>query len=404
MKRKYLIFILLIVICGYFLFTYNYPDDLKINGNGTGLDLETELDMEKIKEEETQEVQEPKITTASILAVGDIMFHMPQNNAALNLDNKTYDFTNNFKYVKKYIQSADLSIANFETVVAEGRKYSGFPNFNSPIETLFAIEDAGFHILTTANNHCLDQGKIGLINTIDTIESLGMKNIGTYKSPDRDILIEDINEIKIGILAYCYGFNGMDYTLTEEERKYMISEIDEGKIKEDIEKAKKLDVDIVVVFIHWGHEYHDEPSSEQIELGRKMVEWGANIVLGSHPHVIQKSEIINSGGKDNFIIYSMGNFLSNQRFEIMNNKFTEDGIIVKIQVEKDFNNNNTTIRNIEYIPTWVRKYKIDNKFQYEILPIKDFLEDESLLNTLEEVEKVRIKESYQNTMNKMFKY
>lgn len=403
MKRKYIIFILLILIATNFLVACNFEKDFKIGKNKTSLNGNIEL-KENIIEESPEETSEPKITSASILATGDIMFHMPQNKAAFNSDTKSYDYSDNFKYVKKYIQSADLAVANFETVVAEDKECAGFPNFNSPIETLYAIKDAGFHILTTANNHCLDQGKNGLINTIDAIESVGMKNIGTYKAPNTPLMIEEINEIKMGLLSYSYGFNGMNFTLTEEEREYMISEIDEDKIKEDIEKAKDLGADIVIVFIHWGDEYHSEPSEEQIELGRKMVEWGANIIFGSHPHVIQKSEIINYNNQDNFIIYSMGNFLSNQRREIINNKFTEDGIMVKIEVEKNFTENETQIKNIQYIPTWVRKYKSNNKLEYEILPIEDFLKDEVLVNTLGEDEKIRLKESFQNTMEKMIEY
>ncbi len=93
------------------------------------------------------------------------------------------------------------------------------------------MKEAGFQILTTANNHCLDQGKKGLINTIDAIEAQGMKNIGTYKKPDTPILIEEINEIKLALISYTYGFNGMEYTLTEEEQGYMVNKIDEDKIK-----------------------------------------------------------------------------------------------------------------------------------------------------------------------------
>lgn len=404
MKRKYILFILIIVICACFLTGCNYISRLRTNKEGTSLEDEIEVKEDTI-EFEQEEMEEPKITNATILATGDIMFHMPQTRAAFNSGSKTYNFEDNFKYVKKHIESADLAVANFETVIAgEGIEYSGFPNFNSPIDTLSAIKDAGFHILTTANNHCLDQGKKGLINTIDAIEEKGMKNIGTYKVPNTPIMVEEINEIKLGLLSYTYGFNGMEYTLTEEERKYMISEINEDKIKKDIEKAKALDVDIVAVFIHWGNEYHQEPSDEQKQLGKKMVEWGANIIFGSHPHVIQKSEIINYGGMDNFIIYSMGNFLSNQRKESMNNKYTEDGIMVKIELEKDFIKGKTIIKNIDYIPTWVRRYKASNRLKYEILPIQEFLEDETLFNSLREMEQIRLKESFQSTIEKMIKY
>src|SRR5690606_25181020 len=199
--------------------------------------------------------------------------------------------------------------------------------------TIAALKNTGFDILNTNNNHALDQGKQGLINTIDNIESYGMKKIGTYKSREEDhILIEEVNGIKIAFLSYCYGYNGLEGFLTEEERSYMVSEIDEDRIKNEILEAKARGVDLISVIIHWGNEYQRSPSEYQLELGGKMVEWGANIIFGSHPHVIQKSEIIEYEGKNNFIIYSMGNFISNQRKATMGNKYTEDGIMVKVQI------------------------------------------------------------------------
>ncbi|MFS8540954.1 MAG: CapA family protein, partial [Tissierellales bacterium] len=282
---------------------------------------------------------------------------------------------------------------------------SGYPMFNSPVETLAALKNTGFDILNTNNNHALDQGKQGLINTIDHIKSYGMKNIGTYKSREDDhILIEEVNGIRIAFLSYCYGYNGLEGFLTEEEKSYMVSEIDEDRIKNEILEAKSRGVDLISVIIHWGNEYQRSPSEYQVELGRKMVEWGANIVFGSHPHVIQKSEIIEHEGKNNFIIYSMGNFISNQRKATMGNKYTEDGIMVKIHVEKDLNNGDTNIIDIEYLPTWVRKYEKNNKVKFEIIPIKDFLNNDELLSDLDSIERSRIKESYETTMEVMSEY
>lgn len=405
MKRKYNIFILILLIGSIsFLSACNLTPDIQANKNGTN-PLE-EIEPTNMEEENSkEEIVENKVVTGTILAAGDIMFHIPQVKSAYDSNSETYDFRDVFKYVKKYIDSSDLSLANFETVTAGGDvKYSGFPNFNSPKETLEAIKYSGFDILSTANNHCLDQKKNGLINTIDSIEEQGMKNIGTYKETNPPIMIEEINQIKIALLSYTYGFNGMEYTLTDEEQKYMVNKIDEDKIKEDIGKAKDLGVDTVVVFIHWGNEYQREPSEEQLELGRKMVEWGANIVFGSHPHVIQKTEIINHDGKDNFIIYSMGNFLSNQCEKNVDNKYTEDGVMVKVQLEKDLSKGETIIKDISYIPTWVRRYKDNNKLKYEIIPIEDFLKDEELQSKIEKSIIMRMKESYDDTIEVMTEY
>lgn len=403
MKRNHIYIILSILIIS-FLVVCNFHRDIYEPENKTSLTedvFQSDEILEDVPVEDTSE-KVPENTQATILATGDIMFHMPQIKGAYDENIGKYDFKHNFEYVKKYIKSADLAVANFETVTAgEDIPYSGFPNFNSPVETLDAIKYAGFHMLTTSNNHCLDQGKKGLLNTISAIEERGLINIGTYKEPAEDIFMMDINNIKIALLSYTYGFNGMGYTLTEEEQKYMVRKIDEDRIENDIQKTKDKGADIVVVFIHWGNEYQREPSEEQIKLGRKMVQWGANIILGSHPHVIQRSEIIQYNGKDNYIIYSMGNFLSNQRRETMDNKYTEDGVMVKLILEKDYSKKQTIIQDIEYIPTWVRRYKQDGRWVYQILPVKEFLNNEKLLSTIGKLEINRIEESLENTLTNL---
>lgn len=393
MKDKKLLLILIVLLLGITLsLSYFYiPREDSLEENNREITYEDEDG--QAKEEEKQE--EDKISTATILAAGDVMFHTPQIRGAYNSQSGTYDFNDNFSLVKKYIESVDLALVNFETVTAgSDRGFHGYPNFNSPVESLEALANAGFDILSTANNHSLDQGKVGVISTIEALKSYGLKNIGTYNEPSDKILIEKVNDINVGLLSYTYGCNGMEYTLTEEELDNMINIIDEDRIKSDIEKSVEKGADLVVVFIHWGNEYQREPSEEQMELGRKMVEWGANIVFGSHPHVIQKSEIIEHNGKDNFIIYSLGNFISNQRRETINNKYTEDGIMVAIEVEKNFTKNETIIKNITYTPTWVHKYSVDGVAKYEIIPI-----DESNLDEIDNSIHTKVKESYESTMS-----
>lgn len=339
---------------------------------------------------------EPEIANVKLLSVGDIMFHMPQVKAAY-LGDGNYDFRDNFKYVKNHISNADIAIANFETVTTgNDKKFSGFPQFNSPKETLFALKETGFDILSTANNHSLDGGKDGILNTLKFIEEYGLKSTGTYKDENNEFLIEEKNGIKLGFLSYTYGLNGLEFYLSEDELSYMINLIDEEKIKSDIEDVKKK-VDLVVVSVHWGVEYQREPNDTQIELGHKMVDWGANIVLGSHPHVLQKSEIIKKDGKDNFIIYSMGNFFSNQRKESMGNAFTEDGVMVEIDIEKDITNDKTVIKEVEFLPTWIYKYNESGKDNFRILSTNDILEQKLEINLSDSV-KNRIKMSQEDSM------
>lgn len=373
-------------------------NDDNVEGIGSSIGIEEELDHTIEPEEKT-----PPNIEITIAATGDIMFHSPQIKGAYNPETKEYDFNYSFEYVKKYIESVDLAIGNFETVTAgEGYKYQGYPTFNTPKSAITALKNAGFDVLSTANNHSLDKGKAGLINTIDNIKEHGLINVGTYKEPTEDILIQDINGIKAAILSYTYGCNGLEVLLTPEELSYMVNIIDEERIKSDIEKADLAQVDTTIVVIHWGNEYQREPSSYQVELANKMIEWGADIILGSHPHVIQRSELREYNGENKFIIYSMGNFISNQRRETLsigNRKYTEDGIIVKLTLEKDFSLGKTVIKDVDYIPTWVYRYSESGVQKHVILPTSEYIEEENDKFSKEVLS--RLKESYNNTIELM---
>ncbi len=369
--------------------------------------LDDKINAEEVENKGIEAIPEeeeiPPNVEITIAATGDIMFHAPQIKGAYNPKTKEYDFNFSFEHIKKYIESADLAIGNFETVTAgDEYGYKGYPTFNSPRTSVTALKNAGFDILSTANNHCIDKGKKGIINTIDNISEHGLKNVGTYKEPTDDILIQDINGINAAILSYTYGCNGLESLLTQEELKYMVNIIDEDRIKRDIENSEELGVDATIVFIHWGNEYQREPSEYQINLANKMIEWGADIILGSHPHVIQRSEMVEHNGENKFIIYSMGNFLSNQRRETLsvgNKKYTEDGIIVKLTLEKDFSLGKTMIKDVDYIPTWVYRYSAGGVQKHVILPTTEYLDQDN--NSLSKEVFKSIKESYNNTIKLM---
>ncbi|KGG80099.1 hypothetical protein Y919_08205 [Caloranaerobacter azorensis H53214] len=391
MKRKRLIISISIFFLFIFLFLAGYIADK----------YETSPKKKIIYHKKPDEILEKQLkqnykVQATIVATGDIMFHTPQIKSALDVKSGTYNFDDMFKPVKKYIESADLAIGNFETVTAgPEHRFRGYPTFNTPKSAIKTLKDIGFDVLSTANNHSLDVGREGLIETIENIHEFGLKNVGTYKNAEKKLLIEDVKGIKVAIMSYTYGCNGLESRLTKEELEYMVNFIDEDKIKGDIKIAKKQ-ADIVVIFIHWGNEYQREPSEFQVSLAQKMFEWGADIILGSHPHVIQKAEFKKIDGQVKYVIYSMGNFISNQRYETVKNRYTEDGVIVKIHLEKDLAQNSTKIKEVEYIPTWVNRYVSDGKYKYEILPTIDYLNgksegiSENLLN--------KLKVSYKATM------
>src|SRR5690554_191707 len=229
-KRNIFLVISISIIISLSVFGFSVYQTYKVLENSTitqSTPTMLEADMEEADEIIVEIVEEPKISNIKLLAVGDIMFHSPQFKAAYNNESSTYDFIPTFKHVKKYIESSDIAIGNFETVTAgEEVGFSGFPRFNAPKETLKALSEVGFNILSTANNHAIDKGRDGLIRTIDYINEYGMKNIGTYKERENNILIEEVEDIRIGFLSYTYGLNGLDSLLTKEELTYMVNLID----------------------------------------------------------------------------------------------------------------------------------------------------------------------------------
>lgn len=341
-------------------------------------------------------------TNIDILFAGDIMLHMPQVNSAKTENG--YDFNPVFKYVKPYIENADFAIANIETSFSKSNKpYSGFPLFNSPVEILDGVKYAGFDLLSTANNHVLDQGKDGIINMIDELEKRELNYVGTSKDLYTPYKIVDIDGIKVGIFTYAFYLNGLNSRLTDAERSNMINLYDEERAKKDIEDAKNNGAEFLILFLHWGNEYQTTASDYQRETARKLAEYGADIIIGSHPHVIQDSETIDTGDRKVNVFYSLGNFLSNQSKQTMGNSLTEDGAMIILKIVKDNTSNEVRLEDITTIPTWVYKRKANGKYEYSILPVEDAINGDLDIELSQNVMD-RLKKSYENTFTKLNLY
>lgn len=324
--------------------------------------------------------QEPallsKTSTLLISAVGDIMVHMPQIRAA-ELPGGGYDFKGVFEEVKPYIEKADIALANFETTIGTpNRGYSGYPRFSAPHQVLKALHFAGFDVLITANNHCLDWLEFGVENTLNKMDEYGIMHTGTARTVEESqrLLIIEKNDIKVGVLAYTYGTNGREAHVSAEKLSYMVNYFsDFDKVRQDIKRMEEAGTDVIIVFMHWGNEYERVPNDEQRDLAQRLVDAGADIVFGSHPHVIQPveiKEVAREGGamKKAFVAYSLGNFISNQR-----ERYTDSGVIMNVEIVKDHGENAVSIANIDYIPTWVYKYYRGGKARYRILPVEKYL-------------------------------
>lgn len=350
------------------------------------------------------------VKNITISAIGDIMAHDDQLKAQFDKDTNTYSFDNNFKYVKPYISNSDLAIGNLETTLAGPKaKYSSFPKFNSPDELADAIKDSGVDIVSTINNHTYDRGSDGVYRTLDVLNSKDIEHVGTQKNDeDENFLIKDVDGVKLGITAYSYGqvygsttaLNGLniDYNDLNNLNIFNSSYVDIAfnEIKDTLDVMNNKESDLQVVILHWGDEYTRQPNEFQKELAKKLCDYGVDIIIGSHPHMVQPIEMIKSDENDNetLVIYSLGNFLSNQRNEILNKKYTEDGVIANIGINKNLNTGETKISNVEYIPTWVNKYNNKNgKLTYEIIP----LINEKQFSKIDNLPIDKAKKSYDNT-------
>jgi poly-gamma-glutamate synthesis protein (capsule biosynthesis protein) len=305
------------------------------------------------------------IVTAKLCFVGDLMCHSTQFNYA-KVEADSFYFSGVFKEVKNFLTEPDLTVGNLETVIAGNNKgYSGYPYFNAPDDFIYTLKESGFNLLITANNHALDQGEDGVDRTIVIINQNKIHRTGTFNSQkDQDsIRIFMINSIKIAILAYTENINGLS---VPKGKDYIINLIDEEKIKADIQKARLKDVDVVLVHLHYGTEYKREPNDYQKEIVDKIISYGADIIIGGHPHVIQPFDYfktINTKIDSGFVAYSMGNFVSNQRW-----RYSDAGVILNIQISKNKFTDSVYINEISYLPTWVFRGSTKNGREYIILP------------------------------------
>ena len=352
--------------------------------------------------EESAEVTvwEDSVLTASLCFVGDLMCHSTQfNYAKVGVD--TFDFTGVYREVKQYLSAADLTVGNLETVIAGINKgYSGYPYFNAPDDFIYALKDAGFDLLVTANNHALDQGWDGVKRTIEVINEYKIHRTGTYLSQeDRDsIRIFQMNSIKVAILAYSENTNGLSIP---KGKDFAINLIDEELIKRDIDIAREKNVDIVLVHLHYGPEYNREPSDYQKEIVNKIIELGADIIIGGHPHVVQPVDFFktnNSKLETGFVAYSMGNFISNQRW-----RYSDAGVILNIQISKNKFTDSINISEVNYLPTWVFKGQTEKGREYIILP-SQISDEDSIYNFLTDSDRNLMTEAFNDTKEIITKY
>lgn len=279
-----------------------------------------------------------KSRKARIVFVGDMMAHMPQVEMARN--GSDYDFSKSFTYVKEIFSQSDLAIANLETSLSLNGPYSGYPAFKSPSEFIHDAVRAGIGMVTLANNHSLDNGTKGVVETIGIIDSLQIARTGIFNGEsDRKIhhpLRISLNGIRFSIFNYTYGTNGIP-----ERDSIIVNRLDTMEIAKDLDKPDTSDFRIAI--LHWGEEYAIRHNSRQRRIKEFFNGHGINIIVGTHPHVVQEIEY----DTISLTMYSLGNFVSNQR-----NLNSDGGLIAVI----DFEATDSTLKySVTPIPVWVRK-------------------------------------------------
>ena len=264
----------------------------------------------------------PEPTVATLAVCGDAMSHMPITNDAWN--GERYDYARIMAAARPYVEPADYAVVNLETTLSGGPPYSGYPAFNSPDDMAAGLKDLGFDLCLTANNHSLDRGFSGLSRTLDVLDQAGLAHVGTSRTQeehDHNITVADVGGISVAFLGYTYGTNGIPipkkhpYAINVFHTDYLstLSKPDWDRLAKDLETAGALETDLIAVMIHWGLEYKTQQNPYQEKLADFLFEHGADILLGGHSHVPQPMETRTlPDGRQGFVCYSLGNFISSQ--------------------------------------------------------------------------------------------
>lgn len=319
--------------------------------------------------------------TLRMLSVGDNLIHDGiYEQAKKRAGGNGYDFSFCYARVKDTIAAADVATINQETIVAKSYEPSGYPLFNSPQELGQAVVDTGFDVVNLANNHMLDKTSKGLAEAIDFWDATGLARTGAYKDTQDLESVEYIekNGLKIGLIGITQYTNGLTLP-SDSPLKYILTS-DEATIERKI-KAAKAQCDVVLVNVHWGSEYTTTPAQEQRNLAKKMADWGANVIIGHHPHVLQPIEWIeNSDGTRTLVAYSLGNFISQQ-----NTAARVIGGMLHYDITKDFETGKVTVSNVRF-ETIVTHY-VSGSHDVQVYPLSAYSD------TLAKKQAARIKQS-----------
>ena len=393
--------------------------------------LPTETTQPPTTEPPTTAPPEPEhvVSTATILSTGDLLMHGGLINAA-NQGDGTYDFGYIFPYITEYVTAADYAVANLETTLAGTAKpYQGNPMFNCPDELVDAAKNAGFDMLLTASNHSYDSQQPGFERTIRTIREKGLANLGTMLSAEEPkYVVQDINGIKIGMIAYTYedslgpgnppalNYNPMQAGGYDLINCFRHSDPDSlyNHLGPQMELMKADGAEAIVVYLHWGQEYKLEANASQKEIAQHLCDMGVDVIIGGHPHVVEPVELLESATDPSHrtvCLYSMGNAVSNQRQGLLKSittAHTEDGVLFSVTFSK-YSDGTVYLEDVELIPIWVRAVDANGNTvvrssatirRYEMLPLDENRRDQWAEQFgIDDSTLIQCQDSWQRTMD-----
>ena len=357
------------------------------------------------------------VASATVGVQGDLLMHKPVITACTTEDGG-YDFESIFRYVAEYTASYDYSVANLETTLGgDNYPYQGYPDFNCPDEIVEAAKDAGIDMLLTANNHCSDTTTEGVLRTVKRVREMGLTPLGTQLSDEESkYAVVDVNGIKVGMAAYTYAtseVNGRPSLNYEPEvaqvglvNYFVETNLDAfySEVQSLLSQMQEDGAEATMLYIHWGTEYSLQADSAQRMIAQKLCDLGVDVIVGGHPHVVEPMELLTSSSDSRHktaVIYSLGNAVSNQRRDLMtlNTGHTEDGAVFTVTFEK-YADGGVYVADVNVMPTWVNLHSVDEKQEYNIVPLEDARRTEwQNLYGLDAAALANAVASYDRTMN-----
>ena len=342
----------------------------------------------------SQPASKPSITKlhcATIGVSGDILLHNRLIKSGYNAETNTYDYNHVFSAFSQFVSQVDYAVANMEGTLCgdnNGYDYSGYPCFNAPDAIIDAAKNAGFDMLLTANNHSFDTRTTGFFRTQEIIKDRNLDYIGTrYTQEDKNYTVKNVNNINIGMINYTYntGFdeNGnasLNYIPLTAEATALVNSFSYddltgfyGKLSAELEAMKADGAEVIMLYIHWGDEYHTEANATQKKMAQALCDMGIDVIVGNHAHVPQPVELLTNTNDENqktLCLYSTGNLLSNIRRGASYPAETEDGMLFQVTFVK-YSDGTVLLEEAKVTPTWVNRYSQAGKTVFEILAMDD---------------------------------